>query len=62
MTVSQTQILIRNDRVETIRNQVIRLLNRIHDRMDFNRAELLLAFNEVTLSQWKIEEYLSTKR
>ena len=63
MTVYETQILIQNEKVRKIQNEIIRLLNDLHEKFDFNRAELLLAFNEVMLVQWDIESiYLRCAR
>ena len=58
----QTEIRIRNHVVKKIMTEMVRLLNDLCMEFDFNRAELLLAFNEVMLVEWNAEEYLSTKR
>lgn len=63
MTVTEEKaILIRPDRVDAIRLEVTKGLDSLYARLDFNVAEILVAFSEVIIRQRHIGDYLETMR
>ena len=54
-----SQVLtVRNDRVGLIRAEVTRSLNSLHKTVDFNLAEILVAFDEIMAIQRETVKYL----
>lgn len=70
MSVSQQrEVTIRAERVERITEETTTLLDRLSKEIDFNIAELMLAFNTVIIVETRLDQidqltknYLSTMR
>ena len=62
MTVSETQIVIRNDMVSRLFKLVVETLNDFCKEDQFTLEELLLAFNQIMMTERDIKNYYSTMR
>jgi len=62
LTVSETQIVIRNEMVSRLFKLVVERLNDFCKEDQFTLEELLLAFNQIMMTERDIKNYYSTMR
>jgi len=55
-------LIVREDRIERVRDAVMLALNKLYDeeKVRFNQAEMVLAFNEIVKAQRDADNYLAT--